>query len=65
MKDNLEDICLDNPQGPAQLKDICSRGIDEGWLDSDWDTQALSVRTSSPAGSHQSIQVIRVLMTVW
>ena len=58
VKDNLEDICLDNPQGADQLQKVSSQGIAQGWLESDWDQQAPStLRSSLTLGSSRSLQV--------
>lgn len=62
VQDNLEDICLDNPRGVEQLQHISARGISEGWLDADWDTQSLSLRSvSSTQGAPHTIQVLYAL----
>ena len=57
VKDNLEDICLDNPQGAQQLQDISSMGVQQGWLDADWDCLPLSARSSTSLGSPRAVQV--------
>ena len=62
VKDNLEDICLDNPQGGEQLQDICSQGVKEGWLESDWDSQQVSVLSNAPPSSPRSMQVPAMLL---
>ena len=59
VKDNLEDVCLDNPQGQAQLQAMVDAGLSQGWLDEDWDLPPpFSIRASLSLGSPTSTQVL-------
>ena len=58
VRDNLEDICLDNPGGEEQLQQISAQGVSQGWLESDWDEQTPRTRTSMSLGSPRSVQVL-------